>query len=105
MSTPLAVTLIVLLDLALIGLLAYVMSRAARLSPHRAARTVPATAGAAAASAEDADFAVRQLRPAPRRHSRTYQAPTPSSTHTGSTSDRIEPARKSAARIKAVRSL
>jgi len=94
MSISLAVALIVVPDLALIATLAYVMSRAALLSPHRAT------------SAErPVELAARQLRPAPRRHSRTYQTPTPSRTHTGSTSDRIEPARKSEARIKAVRSL
>ncbi len=105
MSTSLAVTVIVLFDVALILVLAYVMSRASLLSPHRGASTARTTAGAAQEAIGGADVAARQLRPAPRRHSRTYQAPTPSSTHTGSTSDRIEPARKSAARIKAVGSL
>lgn len=86
--------MIVALDLALILTLAFVMSRAARLMPHRTVNPE-----------RRLGYADRQLRPAPRRHSRAYQTPTPSSTHTGSTSDRIEPARKSAARIKAVRSL
>jgi hypothetical protein len=36
MSLPLAITLIVVLDAALIGLLAFVMSRARRLTPHAA---------------------------------------------------------------------
>jgi len=94
MSTPLAVSLIVALDLALIFTLALVMSRAAKLTPHRAA-----------GPERGAAYAGLQLRPAPRRHSRTYHTPTPSSTHTGSTSERTEPARKSAATVKAVRSL
>jgi len=94
MSISLVVALIVVLDLALIAALVYVMTRAAHLRPHRAASALlPVYVSAA------------QPRPAPRRHSRTYHTPTPSRTHTGSTSDRIEPARKSEARIKAVRSL
>lgn len=36
MSLALAITLIVVLDAALIGLLAFVMSRASRLTPHAA---------------------------------------------------------------------
>lgn len=40
MSISLAIVLIVLLDAALIGLLAFVMSRASRLTPH-ASKTVP----------------------------------------------------------------
>jgi hypothetical protein len=35
MSLPLAIVLVVLADLALIGLLAFVMSHAARLTPHQ----------------------------------------------------------------------
>jgi hypothetical protein len=42
MSLSLAIALVVLADLALIGLLAFVMSRAARLTPHesRAAQSI-----------------------------------------------------------------
>jgi hypothetical protein len=36
MSLPLAIAVVVIADLALIGLLAFVMSRAVRLTPHEA---------------------------------------------------------------------
>jgi hypothetical protein len=39
-SLPLAITVIVLADLALLGLLAFVMSRAALLTPHAAGEEV-----------------------------------------------------------------
>ena len=94
MSTPLAVSIIVALDLALIMTLAFVMSRALKLTPHRAA-------GAQLGYADD----WLQLPPAPRRQSRAYQTPTPISTHTGSASESTEPAKKSAATVKTAHSL
>ena len=45
MSLSLAITLNVLLDIALLGLLAYVMSRPARLAPHQGAAQLAAARG------------------------------------------------------------
>ena len=63
-----AVILNVLLDIALLGLLAFVMSRASKLTPHR-----PGAQG----------DPLPQRSPVPRRHSTTYQTATTISTPSG----------------------
>ncbi|MHB8242958.1 MAG: hypothetical protein ACYDHN_13335 [Solirubrobacteraceae bacterium] len=67
MSLPLAITLIVLLDAALIGLLVFVMSRANRLTPH--------TSAAQAAAEQAPAMPAGQTQPArPTRESRRIGA-------------------------------
>ncbi len=80
MNLTLAITINVLLDVAILGLLAFVMSRASKLTPHLAA--IPGAATAA------------QRSPIPRRHSRTYQTTTAIRTARGMTRVRIAPVRK-----------
>jgi hypothetical protein len=63
MSLSLAIILIVLLDAALIGLLAFVMSRANRLTPHVSSRqAMPTETPATEAAQPDAAPASRRPR-------------------------------------------
>jgi hypothetical protein len=74
-----AIILNVLLDIALLGLLAFVMSRAAKLTPHR-----PGAQG----------VSLPQRSPMPRCHSTTYQTATTIRTARGIARLRIDPVRK-----------
>lgn len=75
MTLTIALTLNILLDIAIVGMVAFVMSRAARLTPHR-------TASLALPS---------QRSPIPPRHKSTYQTATTINTPSGITRVRIEP--------------
>jgi hypothetical protein len=78
MTSTIGIILNVLLDIALIGLLAFVMSRATKLTPHR-----PAVRGA-----------VPQRSPMPPRHIITNHTATRIRTARGMTRLRIDPVRK-----------
>jgi hypothetical protein len=79
MNLTLALIINILLDIAIVGLLALVMSRAAGLTPHHQA---------------DPQMALSQRSPMPLRHSSTYQTATTIRTPRGIARVRIEPVRK-----------
>jgi hypothetical protein len=86
MTTTIGITLNVLLDTAILGLLAFVMSRAAKLTPHH--QSVPEDRRAVVGTLPS------QRSPMPRRHSSTYQTATAIRTPRGMTKLRIDPVRK-----------
>jgi hypothetical protein len=78
MTLTIALTLNILLDIAIVGTVAFVMSRAARLTPHR---TAPVAL----------PF---QRSPIPPRHKSTYHTATAIRTPRGIARVRIEPVRR-----------
>lgn len=85
MSLTATIVLIVTFDVALLALLAFVMTRPASLRPHRAATR---------ATQHDWRLVRFQRSPLPRRQSTTYQTATRIKTPSGRASERIEPLRK-----------